>query len=89
MNENEPPAITALFEKYKPSPRDFMLAHIAAKVEVIELMLTEHFYPHGSQKRQQVSDRNVADVLELTEGFLQLLARKDDAGGPAESSENN
>jgi hypothetical protein len=50
---------------------------------------TSHFYPHGSQKRQQVSDRNVADVLELTEGFLQLLAGKDDAGEPAESSENN
>jgi hypothetical protein len=89
MSELNPPAdFNALFEKYKPSPRDFVLAQIAAKVEIIEIMLVDKFSQNATQK-MQVSDRNVSDALELTEGFLKLLTGKDDAGELGESSENN
>jgi len=91
MNEHdEAAALNSLQEKYKPSARDFILARMAARIEVIEIMLVELSFPHGSQKKQQLSERNLSDSLELTEHYLQLLSEgKDGGNGLHKSSENN
>lgn len=91
MNEqDEAAALNALFEKYKPSPRDFILARLAARVEIIEFMLIESSFPNGGEKKRQVSERNLSDTLELTEHYLQLLSEgKVGGNGLHKSSENN
>jgi hypothetical protein len=71
--DDEPAALLALFHKYKPSPSDFLLAQMAAKLESIEILLVGLAHPHDAKQRHALGARTDSDVLHATEAYLQFL----------------
>jgi hypothetical protein len=87
-HDPESVALNALFEKYKPSRRDFVLARMAARIETVEIMLVELCSQKGSEERRRLSERNLSDTLALTENYLELLSR-DGSFRPGKASPEN
>jgi hypothetical protein len=85
--DDESVALLSLLNKYKPSPQDFVLARMAARVEILEFMLVELAAPGGGEKKRQIAERNEADYMKLTEGYLAFLTGHiDDVGAPDRAS---
>jgi hypothetical protein len=63
----------ALFEKYKPSPSEFLMAKTAAKIDALELMLIEILSEGSQEKRLFLGTKNDADIAKDTEAYLAFL----------------
>ena len=87
--DNEPAALLALMHKYKSSPQEFVLARMAAKVDVIEIMMVELSASYDAAKRVRLADQNSADFLKLTEQYLAFFALQKDARDEGEPLPGN
>jgi hypothetical protein len=82
---NNKPDLESLLLKYKGiSPRDLLIARIAAKLDVIELTLIEKLYPNADA-RQAAFDQLDTGGLSMTELYLELL-QHDKEGGNEQGS---
>ncbi|MGA9779664.1 MAG: hypothetical protein ACLPRE_11590 [Limisphaerales bacterium] len=82
--------LESLLRKYKGvSPRDFLIARIAAKLDVIELTLVEKLYPNADA-RQAAFDQLDSGDLSMTELYLEFLQRNKEGGnGDAPTLQSN
>ena len=84
------PTIESLLLKYKDVPKgDFLIAQIAAKLDVFEVILIERLYPDPAARLRAFAQLD-ADRLSLLENYLQLLqAGKDSAPASGESGDQS
>lgn len=78
--ESEPEALMALMKKYKPTPQDFVLARLAARVEVLETLIIGVAHPLNEKMRIALGEKTIDDLLCATENYLKLLCQTTDAG---------